>query len=287
MNITNRVTALTGAAYGQSHRTDVSLRVITDHIRAATFMIADGVLPSNEGRGYVLRRLLRQAARHGRLLGVQNPFLFQVVETVVHENEGHYSDLRERADYIIRVVRTEEENFARTIDGGMKIFADLMASHKAKGETVFSGADAFKLYDTYGFPIDLTAEMVEDEGMTVDQESFAKLMQEQKLRAREARKALGDLAWAGIDLGLDSTPTEFTGYEKDTDTARVLAVCVGDEVTGGDCRRRDRHCGSGPDALLCGNGRSDSGPRYDHRGPIGISGDQRSEGQSGKVSALW
>ena len=232
MNITNRVTALTGAAYGQSHRTDVSLRVITDHIRAATFMIADGVLPSNEGRGYVLRRLLRRAARHGRLLGVQTPFLFQVVETVVHENEGHYSDLRERADYIIRVVRTEEENFARTIDGGMKIFADLMASHKAKGETVFSGADAFKLYDTYGFPIDLTAEMVEDEGMTVDQESFAKLMQEQKLRAREARKALGDLAWAGIDLGLDSTPTEFTGYEKDTDTARVLAVCVGDEVTG-------------------------------------------------------
>ncbi len=232
MNITNRVTALTGAAYGQSHRTDVSLRVITDHIRAATFMIADGVLPSNEGRGYVLRRLLRRAARHGRLLGVQNPFLFQVVETVVHENEGHYSDLRERADYIIRVVRTEEENFARTIDGGMKIFADLMASHRAKGETVFSGADAFKLYDTYGFPIDLTAEMVEDEGMTVDQESFAKLMQEQKLRAREARKALGDLAWAGIDLGLDSTPTEFTGYEKDTDTARVLAVCVGDEVTG-------------------------------------------------------
>lgn len=232
MNITNRVTALTGAAYGQSHRTDVSLRVITDHIRAATFMIADGVLPSNEGRGYVLRRLLRRAARHGRLLGVQNPFLFQVVETVVHENEGHYSDLRERADYIIRVVRTEEENFARTIDGGMKIFADLMASHKAKGETVFSGADAFKLYDTYGFPIDLTAEMVEDEGMTVDQESFAKLMQEQKLRAREARKALGDLAWVGIDLGLDSTPTEFTGYEKDTDTARVLAVCVGDEVTG-------------------------------------------------------
>ena len=232
MNITNRVTALTGAAYGQSHRTDVSLRVITDHIRAATFMIADGVLPSNEGRGYVLRRLLRRAARHGRLLGVQTPFLFQVVETVVHENEGHYSDLRERADYIIRVVRTEEENFARTIDGGMKIFADLMASHKAKGETVFSGADAFKLYDTYGFPIDLTVEMVEDEGMTVDQESFAKLMQEQKLRAREARKALGDLAWAGIDLGLDSTPTEFTGYEKDTDTARVLAVCVGDEVTG-------------------------------------------------------
>ena len=224
MNITNRVTALTGAAYGQSHKTDVSLRVITDHIRSATFMIADGVLPSNEGRGYVLRRLLRRAARHGKLLGVDKPFLFQVVETVIHENEGHYGYLRDRADYITRVVRTEEENFARTIDGGMKIFAELLAEHKAKGETVFSGADAFKLYDTYGFPIDLTAEMVEDEGMTVDEAAFAKLMQEQKVRAREARKALGDLAWAGIDLGLDNTPTEFTGYEKDRDTAKVLAV---------------------------------------------------------------
>ena len=232
MNITHKVTALTGASYGQSHKTDVSLRVITDHIRASTFMIADGVLPSNEGRGYVLRRLLRRAARHGKLLGVNEPFLYQVVETVIHENEGHYGYLRERADYIVRVVRTEEENFARTIDGGMRIFSDLLAGHKAKGETVFSGADAFKLYDTYGFPIDLTAEMVADEGMTVDQDAFSKLMQEQKVRAREARKALGDLAWAGIDLGLDNTPTQFTGYDRDTDTGKVLAVCVGDEVTG-------------------------------------------------------
>ena len=232
MNITNKVTALTGASYGQSHQTDVSLRVITDHIRASTFMIADGVLPSNEGRGYVLRRLLRRAARHGKLLGVNKPFLFEVVETVIQENEGHYGYLRERADYITKVVKVEEENFARTIDGGMKIFAELLAEHKSKKETVFSGADAFKLYDTYGFPIDLTVEMVEDEGMTVDQEAFAKLMQEQKVRAREARKALGDLAWAGIDLGLDNTPTEFTGYEKDTDTAKILAVCVGEEVSG-------------------------------------------------------
>ena len=232
MRITDKVTALTGAAYGQSARTDVSLRVITDHIRSSVFMIADGVLPSNEGRGYVLRRLLRRAARHGKLLGVNDPFLFQVVETVIQENEGHYTYLRERADYITRVVRTEEDNFARTIDGGMKIFGELLAEHKAKGETVFSGADAFKLYDTYGFPIDLTAEMVADEGMTIDQGSFQQLMKEQKVRAREARKALGDLAWAGIDLGLDNTPTEFTGYEKNTDTGRVLAVCVGEEVTG-------------------------------------------------------
>lgn len=232
MNITNKVTELTGASYGQSVKMDVSLRVITDHIRASTFMIADGVLPSNEGRGYVLRRLLRRAARHGKLLGVNQPFLYQVVETVVQENETHYGYLREREAYITKIVKVEEENFARTIDGGMKIFAEMLADHKAKGETEFSGADAFKLYDTYGFPIDLTLEMVADEDMTLDQDSFAKLMQEQKLRAREARKALGDLAWAGIELGLDNTPTKFVGYEKYACDAKVLAVCVGDEVSG-------------------------------------------------------
>ena len=232
MNITNKVTELTGASYGQSVKMDVSLRVITDHIRASTFMIADGVLPSNEGRGYVLRRLLRRAARHGKLLGVNHPFLYQVVETVVQENEGHYGYLRERAAYITKVVKVEEENFARTIDGGMKIFSEMLADHKAKGETEFSGADAFKLYDTYGFPIDLTLEMVADEDMTLDQKAFAKLMQEQKMRAREARKALGDLAWAGIDLGLDNTPTKFVGYEQNACSAKVLAVCVGGEVSG-------------------------------------------------------
>ena len=232
MNITNKVTELTGASYGLSVKMDISLRVITDHIRASTFMIADGVLPSNEGRGYVLRRLLRRAARHGKLLGVNHPFLYQVVETVIHENEAHYTYLRERADYITKVVKVEEENFARTIDGGMKIFTDMLAEHKAKGETEFSGADAFKLYDTYGFPIDLTIEMVADEDMTLDQAAFARLMQEQKVRAREARKALGDLAWAGIDLGLDNTPTTFVGYDTNNCEAKVLAVCVGDEVSG-------------------------------------------------------
>ena len=232
MNITNKVTELTGASYGRSVKMDVSLRVITDHIRASTFMIADGVLPSNEGRGYVLRRLLRRAARHGKLLGVNTPFLYQVVETVVHENESHYTYLRERADYITKVVKVEEENFARTIDGGMRIFAEMLAEHKAKGETEFSGADAFKLYDTYGFPIDLTIEMVADEDMTLNQKEFADLMQEQKVRAREARKALGDLAWAGIDLGLDNMPTTFVGYTENNCHAKVLAVVVGDEVAG-------------------------------------------------------
>ena len=232
MNITNKVTELTGATYGQSVKMDVSLRVITDHIRASTFMIADGVLPSNEGRGYVLRRLLRRAARHGKLLGVNTPFLYQVVETVIHENENHYTYLRERAEYITRIVKIEEENFCRTIDGGMSIFAQKLAEHKQKGETQFSGADAFLLADTYGFPIDLTIEMVADEDMTLDMDAFYRLREEQKLRAREARKALGDLAWAGIDLGLDNTPTTFVGYTENNCSARVLAVCVGDEVSG-------------------------------------------------------
>ncbi len=232
MNITNHVTRLTGASYGQSYKTDVSLRVITDHIRASTFMIADGVLPSNEGRGYVLRRLLRRAARHGKLLGVNNPFLYEVVETVVQENEVHYTYLRERADYITKVVKIEEENFCRTIDGGMRIFIEKLAAHKQSGETVFSGADAFLLSDTYGFPVDLTVEMVEDEGMTLDMDKFNACREEQRVRAREARKALGDLAWAGIDLGLDNTPTAFVGYSEMNCESKVLAVCVGDEVSG-------------------------------------------------------
>ena len=232
MNITNKVTELTGASYGQSVKMDVSLRVITDHIRASTFMIADGVRPTNEGRGYVLRRLLRRAARHGRLLGVNKPFLFKVVETVIQENESHYSYLRERADYIIKVVLTEEESFAKTIDTGMAIFNAKMAEHKAKGESEFSGADAFLLADTYGFPIDLTLEMVADEDMTLDMDEYTRLREEQRVRAREDRKKFGDLGWAGIDLGLDNTPTTFVGYTENTCQATVLAVCVGEEVTG-------------------------------------------------------
>ena len=232
MNITKKVTELTGAAYGRSHKMDVSLRVITDHIRSAVFMIADGVLPSNEGRGYVLRRLLRRAARHGKLLGVNKPFLFDVVDTVVHENAGHYPYLRERQSFITKVIRSEEETFGKTLDGGLKIFSEMLEAHKAAGETVFSGEDAFKLADTYGFPLDLTVDMAEEAGMRVDQEGFAKLLQEQKVRAREARKKLGDLAWEGSDLGLDNTPTEFTGYEKNSDEARVLAVVVDGEVSG-------------------------------------------------------
>ena len=230
MNITHKVSELTGAYYGKSHKMDVSLRVITDHIRSATFMICDGVLPSNEGRGYVLRRLLRRAARHGKLLGVNEPFLYKVIDTVIHENECQYSELREKQEYITRVVKTEEENFARTIDAGMAIFSEMLAAHKEKGETVFSGADAFKLYDTYGFPLDLTIEMCADEGMTVDEEAFKALMEEQRVRARKAREALGDLGWAGITFGQEIPETEFVGYDKKETEARILAIVSGDEL---------------------------------------------------------
>ncbi len=229
MNITNHVSKITGAHYGDSDKTDVSLRIITDHIRSSVMMISDGVLPSNEGRGYVLRRLLRRAARHGKLLGVNDPFLYEVCDTVIHENEGHYPELREKQGYITKVIRVEEENFAKTIDGGLRIFSEMLAGHKERGEQVFSGADAFKLYDTYGFPIDLTLEMAEDEGLTVDQEAFHQLMEEQRVRARKAREALGDLGWAGIEFGKEMPETEFLGYAQTRAQGKVLALVAEDE----------------------------------------------------------
>ena len=230
MNITNKVSEITHAHYGETAAKDVSLRVITDHIRSSVFMICDGVLPSNEGRGYVLRRLLRRAARHGKLLGVNEPFLYEVCDTVIHENEGHYPELRERQDYITKVIRTEEENFAKTIDSGLKIFGDMLAGHKAKGESTFSGADAFKLYDTYGFPIDLTLEMVEEQGMKLDEAEFHNQMDEQRQRARKAREALGDLGWAGVEFGKDVPETQFVGYDHTAiDDAKVVALVVENE----------------------------------------------------------
>ena len=230
MNITNEVSKLTGATYGQSHKMDVSLRVITDHIRASTMMICDGVLPSNNGRGYVLRRLLRRAARHGRLLGMKEPFLHKLVDMVIHENETAYPDLREKQDYITRLILVEEENFGRTIDGGLKIFADTLAECKDKGETVFPGDAAFLLHDTYGFPLDLTTDMAEEEGMTVDEARFHELMDNQRQMARDA---LGDGkdAWKELDLGLDNTPTEFIGYDGLTGEGTILAMVINEELT--------------------------------------------------------
>ncbi|MDO4813375.1 MAG: alanine--tRNA ligase [Eubacteriales bacterium] len=230
MNITNKVSEIVGVKYHEDLEKDVSLRIITDHIRSSTMMICDGVLPSNEGRGYVLRRLLRRAARHGKLLGVNRPFLYEIVDTVIAVNECEYKDLREKQDYITKVIRTEEENFAKTIDGGMRIFTEMLENHKAAGEKTFSGADAFKLYDTYGFPIDLTIEMVKEEKMDVDEDGFKALMKEQKERARAATKALGDFGWSGVDLGKEMPSTEFVGYENNTCEAKVLAIIAEDEL---------------------------------------------------------
>ena len=178
----------------------------------------------------MLRRLLRRAARHGKLLGVNDPFLYQVCDTVIHENEGHYPELRERQDYITKVIRVEEENFAKTIDGGLKIFHDMLEEHQSKGEKTFSGADAFKLYDTYGFPMDLTLEMVEEQGMALDEAEFHKQMDEQRRRARKAREALGDLGWAGVEFGKEIPETQFVGYDTLTvSDARVVAIVVENE----------------------------------------------------------
>ena len=230
MNITHKVSEITGAHYGESHKTDVSLRVITDHIRSATFLIGDGVLPSNEGRGYVLRRLLRRAARHGKLLGVNEPFLYKVCETVIHENRTAYPDLVDKQTFITRVIKTEEESFARTIDGGMRILAEHMDTLKAKGETVLSGADAFRLYDTYGFPLDLTEDILADAGMTADTEEFDRLMTEQRERARAARGEIS--GWTGLDLGLEGDPTVFTGYDTLEDKGTVEALIAAGELSG-------------------------------------------------------
>ena len=224
MKITNKVSQLTGRQYGQSHDTDVSLRIITDHIRSATMMICDGVLPSNEGRGYVLRRLLRRAARHGRLLGAQGTFLNEVCLTVIDENKNAYPDLQDKSGYITRVISVEEDNFSKTIDTGMSILTGLISQYTTRGENVFSGADAFKLYDTYGFPLDLTIEIINEQGLTVDSDSFNEHMDEQRKRARKAREALGDLAWASSDLGLEIAPTVFTGYTDTSNKSVVLAI---------------------------------------------------------------
>jgi len=230
MNITHHVSRLTGATYGQTAEKDVSLRVITDHIRSTTMMICDGVLPSNEGRGYVLRRLLRRAARHGKLLGMKGAFLYEVCETVINESREAYPELEEKRDYIVRIIKAEEERFDQTIDAGLHILEGHIEALKAEGKTKLEGADCFKLYDTYGFPIDLTLEILADNGMEADTEGFDVLMKEQRERARAATAALGDFGWAGLDLGLDkSIPTEFTGYDCLEGEGKVLAiVCEGE-----------------------------------------------------------
>ena len=221
-NIMKHICRIAGVEYKKDEKTDISLRVITDHIRSCTFMVSDGILPSNEGRGYVLRRLLRRAARHGRLLGIQGAFLYEVARTVINENECAYPELRENEDYIVKVIKAEEERFQKTIDQGMEQLQEMIASFGGKGGQL-SGEDAFRLYDTFGFPIDLTREILSEQNITIDEEEFTRLMNEQRVRAREARKDVSGWSTDSIDLTA-LAPTEFTGYQTLEQEASVLAI---------------------------------------------------------------
>lgn len=232
-NIMKHIERIAGVEYHKDEKTDISLRVITDHIRSTAMMVCDGVIPSNEGRGYVLRRLLRRAARHGKLLGINRPFLSEVLDTVIAENKDHYPELEQKSDYIHKVIEMEEARFDATIDSGLSILGDMITAVKAEGKTELPAADAFKLYDTYGFPIDLTLEILEEQGMTTDREGFDMLMNEQRVRAREDRKKMGDLGWASENLGLDkSIKTRFDGYTIYDEKATVLAIVANGEVAG-------------------------------------------------------
>ncbi len=235
-NIMKHICRIAGIQYGEDEKKDISLRVITDHIRSTTFMIGDGVMPSNEGRGYVLRRLLRRAARHGRLLGINHTFLADVANTVIDENKNAYPELDEKRAMITKLIHVEEESFAKTIDQGIQMLNSLIDKDF---NACLSGEDAFRLNDTYGFPLDLTKEIVAERGMTVDEERFHQLMQEQRERARNARKNAGADAWAGEnDVLADVPPTEFLGYEKSQTEATVLAILKDgervDHATAGD-----------------------------------------------------
>ena len=235
-NILNHVERITGKTYGRDHATDVSIRVITDHIRSTVFMVSDGILPSNEGRGYVLRRLLRRAARHGRMLGVTRPFLAELCDTVIRENGGAYPELVEHADYIKKTISAEEERFSRTIDQGLNILSNLIDNiEKAAAEgkrRVLAGIDAFKLNDTFGFPLDLTKEIAAENGIEVDEDSFRTEMQKQREKARKDRLSRDISGWTADLFGaLDASATEFLGYGTLEAEAKIVALSDGDELT--------------------------------------------------------
>ncbi len=232
-NIMKHISRIAGVTYKTDEKKDISLRVITDHIRSTVFMVGDGVLPSNEGRGYVLRRLLRRAARHGRLLGINKPFLFEVVDTVIHENRTAYPELEQKADYIKKVIRVEEENFEKTVDKGMELLMSILDRVEQKQEEILTGDDAFKLYDTFGFPIDLTMEITAERGVSVDEERFSALMKEQRERARTAHFAGGDVAWKDDVLNLAELPaTVFVGYTEMSCETKVLTLAAEGEISG-------------------------------------------------------
>ena len=223
-NIMKHISAIAGVEYKKDEKTDVSLRVITDHIRSTVFMVSDGILPQNEGRGYVLKRLLRRAARHGLLLGIEEPFLYKVAETVIKENESAYPNLVENKDYIIKIIKTEEERFAKTIAGGMALLSEEIEKLTAENKTVMSGEDAFRLYDTFGFPVDLIEEILSEKGLSLSIEEFNAAMQAQKDAARKAREALGDFAWEDDALQALEGTEEFVGYDNEDFKGTVKAI---------------------------------------------------------------
>ena len=228
----NRVCEIAGKTYGADHEADVSIHLITDHIRSATFLISDGVMPTNEGRGYVLRRLIRRAARHGRLLGIQGKFLSDLALAVIEGSRDGYPELEEKKDFIVNVLNNEEGQFNKTIDQGLKILSDMEEEMKASGQSVLNGQDAFKLYDTYGFPMDLTREILEEKGYSIDEEGFKKEMEVQRTRARKSREVTNYMgADATVYDQIDvSVTTEFTGYDRLEDTSRVTVLTTEDEL---------------------------------------------------------
>ena len=228
----NRVCEIAGKTYGADHEADVSIRLITDHIRSATFLISDGVMPTNEGRGYVLRRLIRRAARHGRLLGIQGKFLSDLALAVIEGSRDGYPELEEKKDFIVNVLNNEEGQFNKTIDQGLKILSDMEEEMKASGQSVLNGQNAFKLYDTYGFPMDLTKEILEEKGYSIDEEGFKKEMEVQRTRARKSREVTNYMgADATVYDQIDvSVTTEFTGYDRLEDTSRVTVLTTEDEL---------------------------------------------------------
>ena len=228
----NRVCEIAGKTYGADHEADVSIRLITDHIRSATFLISDGVMPTNEGRGYVLRRLIRRAARHGRLLGIQGKFLSDLALAVIEGSKDGYPELEEKKDFIVNVLNNEEGQFNKTIDQGLKILSDMEEEMKASGQSVLNGQNAFKLYDTYGFPMDLTREILEEKGYSIDEEGFKKEMEVQRTRARKSREVTNYMgADATVYDQIDvSVTTEFTGYDRLEDTSKVTVLTTEDEL---------------------------------------------------------
>ena len=278
--ILDTVCGIAGKKYQENEKDDISIRVVTDHIRSATFMISDGVIPSNEGRGYVLRRILRRAARHGKLLGINRPFLVELCEVVISQNITAYPELGEKHDYITKVIAMEEERFDATIDAGLSILSNLVRRALTDGVKTISGDEVFKLYDTFGFPIDLTREIISENGLNINEDEFIALMDAQKKRARDARANISGWSDSSKSLLAGLPKTEFTGYDETvTNDAKVLALIVDDEpverVTEGDCTiilDRTPFYGEG------GGQVGDTGTIYDHDTMISVVDTKKSDG---------